>query len=136
VHSVLEAADTSTADLAAELAERGAEALARRHGSTYDASQLATALLPSLETPLGPLADGLRLFLAAMMLQLAVSRQREYLADATAASYLGEGRPLSEALATLERGVQAVPMNARSAINPAMAVSPKPGQKRDRRALR
>ena len=29
--------------------------------------------------------------IAAMILQLAVSRQREYLADATAAQYLGEG---------------------------------------------
>ena len=46
-----------------------------------------------------------------MILQLAVSRQREYLADATAAQYLGEGRPLAEALGTLERGVEAVPMN-------------------------
>ena len=53
--------------------------------------------------------------LAALILQLAVSRQREYLADATAAQYLGEGRPLAEALATLQRGVQAVPMN----VNPA-----------------
>ena len=53
--------------------------------------------------------------LAAMLLQLAVSRQREYLADATAAEFLGEGRPLGEALATLQRGVQAVPM----AVNPA-----------------
>ena len=53
--------------------------------------------------------------LAAMLLQLAVSRQREYLADATAAGFLGEGRPLGEALATLQRGVQAVPM----AVNPA-----------------
>ena len=53
--------------------------------------------------------------LAAMILQLAVSRQREYLADATAAQYLGEGRPLAEALGTLERGVEAVPMN----VNPA-----------------
>ncbi len=53
--------------------------------------------------------------LAAMILQLAVSRQREYLADATAAQYLGEGRSLAEALATLERGVDAVPMN----VNPA-----------------
>jgi heat shock protein HtpX len=53
--------------------------------------------------------------LAAMVLQLAVSRQREYLADATAADFLGEGRPLAEALGTLQRGVQAVPM----AVNPA-----------------
>jgi heat shock protein HtpX len=53
--------------------------------------------------------------LAATLLQLAVSRQREYLADATAADFLGEGRPLAQALGTLERGVQAVPM----AVNPA-----------------
>jgi hypothetical protein len=32
--------------------------------------------------------------------------------------------------------LQAVPMNSRSAINPAMALSPKTAQKRDRRALR
>ncbi|HWG55013.1 MAG TPA: M48 family metalloprotease [Gaiellaceae bacterium] len=53
--------------------------------------------------------------MAAMILQLAVSRQREYLADATGASYLGEARPLAEALATLQRGTEAVPMN----VNPA-----------------
>jgi heat shock protein HtpX len=53
--------------------------------------------------------------MAAIILQLAVSRQREYLADATAAQYLGEGRPLAEALGTLQRGVEAVPMN----VNPA-----------------
>jgi heat shock protein HtpX len=53
--------------------------------------------------------------LAAMILQLAVSRQREYLADASAAQYLGEGKPLADALGTLQRGVEAVPMN----VNPA-----------------
>ncbi len=53
--------------------------------------------------------------LAAMILQLAVSRQREYLADATAAQYLGEGRSLADALGTLQRGVETVPMN----VNPA-----------------
>jgi len=55
--------------------------------------------------------------IAAMILQLAVSRQREYLADATAAKYLGEGRPLAEALGTLKRGVEALPVN----VNPATA---------------
>jgi heat shock protein HtpX len=53
--------------------------------------------------------------LAATILQLAVSRQREYLADASAAQYLGEGKPLADALGTLQRGVEAVPMN----VNPA-----------------
>ena len=55
--------------------------------------------------------------IAAMLLQLAVSRQREYLADQTAAELLGEGRPLVDALGTLARGVEARPM----AVNPASA---------------
>ncbi len=55
--------------------------------------------------------------IAAMILQLAVSRQREYLADATAAELLGEARPLASALESLQRGVQAVPV----AVNPATA---------------
>jgi heat shock protein HtpX len=55
--------------------------------------------------------------IAAMLLQLAVSRQREYLADATAAGLLGGGRPLADALETLERGTEAAPM----AVNPAFA---------------
>jgi heat shock protein HtpX len=55
--------------------------------------------------------------IAAMLLQLGVSRQREYLADATAAQLLGEGRPLADALENLERGTQAAPI----AVNPAIA---------------
>jgi heat shock protein HtpX len=55
--------------------------------------------------------------LAAMLLQLAVSRQREYLADATGAKLLGRAAPLADALETLERGAQALPM----AVNPATA---------------
>jgi heat shock protein HtpX len=55
--------------------------------------------------------------IAAMLIQLAVSRQREYLADQTAAELLGEGRPLADALGTLSRGVEALPM----AVNPATA---------------
>ena len=55
--------------------------------------------------------------LAAMLLQLAVSRQREFLADETAAKLLGEGRPLASALSNLHRGVEAIPM----AVNPATA---------------
>jgi heat shock protein HtpX len=55
--------------------------------------------------------------LAAMLLQLAVSRQREYLADATGAQLLGRAAPLANALESLERGAQALPM----AVNPATA---------------
>ena len=55
--------------------------------------------------------------LAASLLQLAVSRQREYLADATAAKFIGEGRPLADALETLEKGREALPMQ----VNPAAA---------------
>src|SRR3954451_18829819 len=56
--------------------------------------------------------------LAATLLQLAVSRQREYLADATGAALLGEARPLADGLETLERGAQALPMTH---LNPAEA---------------
>jgi heat shock protein HtpX len=55
--------------------------------------------------------------LAATILQLAVSRQREYLADASGASYLGDPNPLADALETLERGTQLVPMQ----VNPSVA---------------
>jgi heat shock protein HtpX len=55
--------------------------------------------------------------LAAALLQLAVSRQREYLADATGAQLLGRAAPLADALENLERGAQAVPI----AVNPATA---------------
>jgi heat shock protein HtpX len=55
--------------------------------------------------------------LAATILQLAVSRQREYLADATGASFLGDPNPLADALETLERGTQLIPMQ----VNPSTA---------------
>ena len=55
--------------------------------------------------------------LAAMVLQLSVSRQREYLADATAAEMMGEARPLVDALESLEAGTRVIPMP----VNPATA---------------
>ena len=54
---------------------------------------------------------------AAALLQLAVSRQREYLADATGAQLLGHPTPLADALETLEHAAQARPMT----VNPATA---------------
>ena len=55
--------------------------------------------------------------LAASLLQLGVSRQREYLADATGAELLGRGAPLADALETLERRAQTLPLD----VNPATA---------------
>jgi heat shock protein HtpX len=55
--------------------------------------------------------------IAAALLQLAVSRQREYLADATGAQLLGRPAPLADALETLEHVATSVPMR----VNPATA---------------
>jgi heat shock protein HtpX len=57
------------------------------------------------ENPLGLVGSLAAMILAplgATLLQLGVSRQREYLADATAAQLLGEGRPLADALEKIE----------------------------------
>jgi len=66
---------------------------------------------------LGTIATIIFAPLAAMLLQLAVSRQREYLADATGAQLIGRAAPLADALENLEQGAQALPM----AVNPATA---------------
>ena len=66
---------------------------------------------------IGALATIILAPLAAALIQMAVSRQREFLADATAAELMGTGKPLADALGTLEKGVQAVPMQ----VNPATA---------------
>ena len=67
--------------------------------------------------------------IAAMMLQMAVSRQREFLADETAARFLGEGRPLAEALGTLERGIEVVPAHVNPATASLYIANPLGGQK-------
>ena len=66
---------------------------------------------------IGVLATVILAPLLAMIIQMAVSRQREYLADASAARRLGEGRSLADALRTLKRGTEAVPLE----VNPATA---------------
>jgi heat shock protein HtpX len=83
------------------------------------------------ESPLGfigALATIILAPIAAMLLQLAVSRQREFLADATGARILGTGEPLAEALETLEKGVQAVPLNVNPAVAALYIVHPFRGQ--------
>ena len=75
---------------------------------------------------LGTIATIIFAPLAAMLLQLAVSRQREYLADATGAQLLGRAAPLADALESLERGAQALPMNVNPAEASLYAVNPLP----------
>lgn len=55
--------------------------------------------------------------LAATLIQLAISRSREYLADATGAAIVGRPQPLAGALAKLEGANRQIPMD----VNPASA---------------
>jgi exodeoxyribonuclease V beta subunit len=61
VHGVLENVDTTADDLVAEVRTRCDEAVARRLGAAVDPAALASALIPPLGTPLGPLAGDRRL---------------------------------------------------------------------------
>ncbi|MBD3318623.1 M48 family metalloprotease [Candidatus Woesearchaeota archaeon] len=50
----------------------------------------------------------------ALLIQLAISRSREYLADASGASYIGTGEYLANALIKIEKGVKQLPFRASS----------------------
>ena len=66
--------------------------------------------------------------LAATMLQLALSRSREFEADRSGARLIGDGEPLARALAKLEAGARQIPMpNARREMAPMYIVSPLTG---------
>jgi heat shock protein HtpX len=67
--------------------------------------------------PLGMLALMILAPIAAMMLQMAISRSREYEADRLGARLSGSGEPLARALEKLHNASQKIPMN----INPAQA---------------
>jgi len=66
--------------------------------------------------------------LAAALLQLALSRSREYEADRSGARLIGDGEPLARALAKLEMGAQRIPMPyVRREMAPLYIVSPLAG---------
>ena len=69
--------------------------------------------------PIGELAFALLAPIAAMVIQAAISRSREFQADASAAKLIGSGEPLASALEKLERGAHTIPVN----INPSQASS-------------
>jgi heat shock protein HtpX len=75
----------------------------------------------------GALATMILAPLAASLLQLAVSRQREYLADATGARIMGRTEPLASALETLARGTQVFPMKVNPAAEALFIVNPLQG---------
>jgi heat shock protein HtpX len=79
--------------------------------------------------PLGLLALAMLAPIAAILLQMAVSRSREFEADRRGASFVGNGEPLARALKRLHETSRRVPMN----VNPAEAsmyiVNPLAGRK-------
>jgi heat shock protein HtpX len=67
--------------------------------------------------------------LAAGLLQMALSRSREFEADRTGARVIGNGEPLARALLKLEAGAKQIPMNIDPAHAQAFIVNPLSGRK-------
>src|SRR5918999_2178674 len=79
------------------------------------------------ESPLGligALAMVLLAPIAATIIQLGISRQREYAADATGARISGSANALADALERLQAGAQAIPMKVNQAAEPLYIVKP------------
>ncbi|GJL78661.1 MAG: protease HtpX [Nitrospinaceae bacterium] len=66
--------------------------------------------------------------IAALLVQMAISRTREYKADHTGAVLMGSPDPLANALMKLERGAQQIPMNAEPATAHMFIVNPLTGK--------
>jgi heat shock protein HtpX len=62
--------------------------------------------------------------IAAMILQMAISRQREFKADAVGAEIAGRPQGLASALIRLEQGARAMPMHVSPAMAPLAQVNP------------
>jgi len=76
----------------------------------------------------GSLAMAIIAPIAAMLIQMAVSRSREYMADATGAEICGKPLSLAAALAKLQNASQAIPMEeARPATAHMFIVNPLTG---------
>jgi heat shock protein HtpX len=79
------------------------------------------------DSPLGLIASIALVLLApiaASLIQLSISRQREYSADATGAQISGNPESLASALLRLEEGVKASPMQVNQATEPLYIVKP------------
>jgi heat shock protein HtpX len=62
------------------------------------------------------------------ILQMAISRQREFAADRTGAEILGQARPLAQALTRIEAMARQIPMNVSPAVAPLAQVNPLAGR--------
>jgi len=67
--------------------------------------------------------------IAAVLIQMAISRSREYEADRGGAALLGDGEPLARALAKIDAYAKQVPMNVDPAQATAYIVNPLAGRK-------
>jgi heat shock protein HtpX len=74
--------------------------------------------------PLAAIATMLLAPIAATIVQLAISRQREFKADAVGAEISGRPRSLASALQSLERGAHRIPMHVSPAVAPLAQVNP------------
>lgn len=79
--------------------------------------------------PIALIAVSLLAPLAAGLLQMALSRSREYEADRTGARLIGNGEPLARALEKLEIGARRVPMDVNPAQAQAYIVNPLTGRR-------
>jgi len=66
--------------------------------------------------------------IAALLVQMAISRTREYQADRTGAELMGTPVPLANALAKMDRGAKQIPMDAEPATAHMFIVSPLSGR--------
>jgi heat shock protein HtpX len=79
--------------------------------------------------PMGELALAILAPVAAMLLQMALSRSREFEADRSGALLLGTGEPLARALEKIEAGAKQIPMNVNPAQAQAYIINPLTGRK-------
>lgn len=76
------------------------------------------------ENPMAILAMAIVAPIAASVIQMAISRQREFKADAVGAEISGQPLALASALRKLEMGAQRIPMNVAPAAAPLAQVNP------------
>lgn len=79
--------------------------------------------------PIALLAMALLAPIAAAVLQMALSRTREFEADRSGARLIGDGEPLARALEKLESGAKQIPMDVDQAHAQAYIVNPLTGRK-------